>query len=133
MRWPEGVAAGVLIGVASVWLATPAEAVRPGSSEQLAETANTTSTEVREAIKTVRGGYVHAVSLLCDTAPCEVAIYDSTAEGAENSGVGTLKWEGRVSANNGTYTQDFPVPLVTDNGIAVEVSGVGGSAFVAFE
>ena len=119
--------AGVGLGPAPAW------AIRPGTSTQVGETANTTTSEGREVIKSVRGGYVHAISLLCTTAPCEVAIYDSTANGVANTGVGTLKWEGRVASNNGTYTQDFPVPLVTENGIAVEVAGVGGSSFVEFE
>ena len=126
------IALGVVV-VGSLALPATAYAVRPGDSAQQAETENITTAEGRVVVKSVRGGYIHALSLLCTTAPCEVAVYDSVASGVSNTGVGTLKWEGRVSANNGTYTQDFPVPLVLTNGITVEVAGTGGAAFVAYE
>ena len=126
------IALGVVV-VGSLVLPATAYAVRPGDSAGRAETANVTTATGRSVVKSVRGGYVHALSLLCTTAPCEVAVYDSVADGVSNTGVGTLKWEGRVSANNGTYTQDFPVPLVLTNGITVEVAGTGGSSFIAYE
>lgn len=116
----------------SLWPSV-AEAVRPGASTGVAETANTTLSEGREAIKTVRGGYVHALSLLCTTAPCEVAVYDSAAGGPANSGVGTLKWEARASSNNSAEDQMLPVPIATDDGIAIEVTGAGASVFTAYE
>ena len=124
-------------GVVSLVLAAPAEAIRPGASKAVAETASGTARAARTVVKDVRGGYVHAISLVCPTAPCEVAIYDSTST---TFGAGTLKWEGRVASNNGTYTQDFPVPLVTDDGIAMDVASPTGvtdldntRGFIAFE
>jgi len=116
--------------LASLTGAGRAEAVRPGDSVGRAETDNVLTTDGRTVVKSVRGGYVHSISLLCTTAPCEVAIFDSASS---VSGAGTLKWEGRVSANNGDYSLDFATPIVTENGIAVEVTGTGGSAFIGFE
>ena len=110
----------VTVGVVSLWLAAPAEAVRPGASKQVAETTCSSGTSsFRRVIKSVRGGYVHAISLLCPTAPCEVAIFDSTSSTAAN---GTIRWEGRVASNNGTYSEAFKAPLVMDEGIAYEVN-----------
>ena len=123
----------VYVGLASVLLAGPAWAVRPGVVLDAAETANVTTTQGRTSVKSVRGAYVFSISLLCTTAPCEVALYDSVADGATNDNVGTLKWEGRVSTNNGTYIQDFARPIVTTAGLEVQVSGTGGSAFVSYQ
>ena len=122
----------VVAGVISLGLAAPAFADPPGSVRGVGvSTSNTTTTEGPEVVQSVRGVYVHGISLLCTTAPCEVALYDSTST---TSGAGTVKWEGRVSANNGTYTMPFGgAPLATLNGLRVEVTGVGGNAFVSYE
>ena len=121
----------VLAGVVSFALTAPAFADPPGSVRGVGlSTSNTTSTESREVVQSVRGVYVHSISLLCTTAPCEVAIYDSTST---TDGAGTVKWEGRVSANNGTYVQDFKAPLSLSTGLTVVVTGTGGSAFVSYE
>lgn len=121
----------VLAGVVSLVLAAPAFADPPGSVRRVGlATSNTTSTEGREVVQSVRGVYVHSISLLCTTAPCEVAIYDSTST---TIAAGIWKWEGRVASNNGTYTQDFSAPLALSSGLTVEVSGTGGIAFVAYE
>ena len=122
---------GVLAGVVSLALMAPAFADPPGSVRGVGlSTSNTTATEGREVVQSVRGAYVWSLSLLCTTAPCEIAIYDSTSS---TSGAGTLKWEGRVASNNGTYVQDFKAPLSLSTGLVVEVSGTGGSAFVSYE
>ena len=122
---------GVLAGVVSLVLAAPAFADPPGSVRGVGlSTSNTTTTEGPEVVQSVRGVYVWSLSLLCTTAPCEVAIYDSTSS---TSGSGTVKWEGRVASNNGTYVQDFKAPLSLVNGLRVEVSGTGGNAFVSYE
>src|SRR3990167_5836974 len=122
---------GVLAGAVSLWLPAPAFADPPGGVRRVALiTSNTTTTEGQEVVQSVRGVYVWSLSLLCTTAPCEVAIYDSTSS---TSGSGTVKWEGRVASNNGTYVQDFKAPLSLVNGLRVEVSGTGGNAFVSFE
>ena len=121
----------ILAGVVSFALAAPAFADPPGSVRRVGlSTSNTTAIEGREVVQSTRGVYVHSISLLCTTAPCEVAMFDSTSA---TSGAGTVKWEGRVASNNGTYTQDFPAPLATLTGLTVEVSGVGGNAFVSYE
>lgn len=121
----------ILAGGVSLALTSSAFADPPGSVRRVAlNTSNTTAVESREVVQSVRGVYVHAISLLCTTAPCEVAIYDSTST---TDGDGTVKWEGRVASNNGTYTQDFPAPLATQTGLTVVVTGTGGNAFVAFE
>lgn len=116
--------AGSFLLPAGVW------ASRPGDSVGRAEVDNVVRDDGRTLVKSVRGGYIHSVSLICTTAPCEVAVYDSTSS---VSGAGTLKWEGRISANNGSFSESFFTPLVTENGIAVEVTGTGGSAFIGFE
>ena len=122
---------GVCAGVVSLVLTAPAFADPPGSVRGIGlSTSNTTTTEGREVVQSTRGVYVHSISLLCTTAPCEVAIFDSTST---TSGAGIVKWEGRVASNNGTYTQDFPAPLATLTGLTVEVSGTGGNAFVSYE
>lgn len=119
------------VGVVSLWLAAPAFADPPGSVRGVGlSTSNTTTTDGPEVVQSARGAYVWSIALLCTTAPCEVAIYDSAST---TSGDGTVKWEGRVASNNGTYTQDFKAPLALTNGMRVEVTGTGGSAFVSFE
>ena len=123
----------VLAGVVSLALSAPAFADPPGSVRGVGlATSNTTSTEGngREVVQSTRGVYVWSISLMCTTAPCEVAIYDSTST---TDGAGTLKWEGRVASNNGTYVQDFQAPLSLLTGLTVVVSGAGGSAFVSYE
>ena len=121
----------VLAGVVSCALSAPAFADPPGSVRGVGfATSNTTTTDGREVVQSVRGVYVWSIALLCTTAPCEVAIYDSTST---TDAVGTLKWEGRVASNNGTYVQDFKAPLSLSTGLAVFVTGVGGSAFIAYE
>lgn len=123
----------IAAGVVSCVLAAPAFADPPGSVRGVGlSTSNTTSTEGngREVVQSVRGVYLWSLSLLCTTAPCEVAVYDSTST---TDGAGTLKWEGRVASNNGTYTQDFKAPLALLTGLTVVVNGAGGSAFVSYE
>ena len=122
---------GVLAGAVSLWLSAPAFADPPGSVRGIGlSTSNTTTTEGPEVVQSVRGVYVWGVSLLCTTAPCEVALYDSASA---TSGAGTVKWEGRVASNNGTYHIAFGAPIATLTGLRVEVSGTGGNAFVAYE
>lgn len=121
----------LMAGVASVALAASAFADPPGRVRGVGlEVSNTTTTEGPEVVQSTRGVYVHAISLLCTTAPCEVALYDSTST---ESGIGTVKWEGRVPDNNGAYAQSFTAPLALTNGLRVEVAGTGGSAFVSYE
>jgi len=122
---------GVLAGAVSLWLSAPAFADPPGSVRGIGlSTSNTTTTEGPEVVQSVRGVYVWGVSLLCTTAPCEVALYDSASA---TSGEGTVKWEGRVASSNGTYHIAFGAPIATLTGLRVEVSGTGGNAFVAYE
>ena len=119
------------VGVVSLVLAAPAFADPPGSVRGVGvSTSNTTTLEGPEVVQSTRGVYVWGVSLLCTTAPCEVALYDSASA---TSGDGTVKWEGRASANNGTYHIAFGAPIATLTGLRVEVSGAGGNAFVSFE
>lgn len=121
----------VVAGVVSCALTAPAFADPPGSVRGVGlNTSNTTTAEGREVVQSVRGVYVWSISLLCTTAPCEVALYDSTSTG---NGNGTVKWEGRVASNNGTYTQDFKAPLALTTGLTVVVNGTGGNAFVSYE
>ena len=121
----------ILAGGVSLALISSAFADPPGSVRGVGlETSNTTTAESLEVVQSTRGVYVWSLALLCTTAPCEMAIYDSTSS---TSGAGTLKWEGRVASNNGTYTQDFKAPLSLSNGLRVEVVGTGGSAFVSYE
>ena len=122
---------GVVAGVVSLALMAPAFADPPGSVRGVGlETSETATTDGPELVQSARGTYVWSIALLCTTAPCEVALYDSASS---TQAAGTLKWEGRVASNNGTYTQDFPAPLAFSTGLRVEVSGVGGKAFVARE
>ena len=122
---------GVLAGVVSLALMAPAFADPPGSVRGVGlSTSNTTTTEGPEVVQSVRGVYIWSASLLCTTAPCEVALYDSASA---TSGDGTAKWEGRVASNNGTYHIAFGAPIATLTGLRVEVSGVGGNAFVSYE
>jgi hypothetical protein len=121
----------ILAGGVSLALASPAFADPPGSVRRVGlQSSLTTTAEAREVVQSVRGVYVWSIALMCTTAPCEVAIYDSTSA---TSGAGTVKWEGRVSSNNGTYTQDFQAPLSLSTGLTLEVSGTGGRAFVSYE
>jgi len=122
---------GVLAGVVSCALTAPVFADPPGSVRGVGlETSNTLTTDGPEVVQSARGVYVWAISLLCATAPCEVALYDSASA---TSGAGVVKWEGRVSANNGVYSEAFGAPIATLNGLRVEVVGTGGNAFVVFE
>lgn len=121
----------VVAGVVSLGLAAPVFADPPGSVRGVGvSTSNTTTTEGPEVVQSVRGVYVWGVSLLCTTAPCEVALYDSASA---TSGAGTAKWEGRVASNNGTYHIAFSAPIATLTGLRVEVTGTGGNAFVSYE
>src|SRR3990167_8629492 len=115
---------GVVAGVVSFVLAAPAFADPPGSVRGVGlEMSETLTTDGPELVQSARGTYVWSIALLCTTAPCEVALYDSASS---TQAAGTLKWEGRVASNNGTYTQDFQAPLAFLMGLRVEVSGVGG-------
>lgn len=122
---------GLGIGLAGLWLAGPVEAVRPGASKGIAETTCSTQTRSgeRAVVKSVRGGYVHALSLVCPTAPCEVALYDSASSTLSD---GTVRWEGRVASNHGTYSEAFQTPLVFDDGVAYEVNA-NASVCIAWE
>jgi len=121
----------ILAGGVSFALTSSAFADPPGSVRGVGlQTSNTTVTESREVVQSVRGVYVWSISLMCTTAPCEVAIYDSAST---TDGNGTVKWEGRVASNNGTYIQDFHAPLALTTGLTVVVSGTGGNAFVSYE
>ena len=122
----------VLIGVGiAVLMAVPAHAVRPGTLTNRAEISVTTEAEGAKAVKTVRGGAIHAVSVMGGTAPCTIIVYDSVNRAGAT--VANIKWEGRTSANNETYSKVFSAPLMTDNGIFVEVSGANAVGIIAFE
>ena len=122
----------VLIGVGiAVLMAVPAHAVRLGTLNYKAEINVTTIAEGAEAVKTVRGGAIHAVSIMSGTAPCTIIVYDSVNQAGAT--VANIKWEGRTVNNNETYSVVFKAPLMTDKGIFVQIQGVGAVGIVAFE
>lgn len=120
-----------MAGVVSLVLTAPAFADPPGSVRGVGlSTSSTTTIEGPEVVQSTRGVHIWAVSVLCTTAPCEVALYDSNSA---TSGDGTVKWEGRVPSSNGSYQLAFSAPISTLTGLRVEVSGAGGNAFVSYE
>ena len=119
------------VGAVSLALIVPTFADPPGSVRGVGlSTSQTATADGPELVQSTRGVYVHDVSLICSTAPCELALYDSASAA---SGAGTLKWEGRVAVNNGSYEHSFSAPLATLTGLRVEVSGAGGNAFTSYE
>lgn len=120
----------VLIGVGiALLMAVPAHAVRLGTLTGRAEISVIADGSL--AVKTVRGGAIYAVSVMGGTAPCTIIVYDSVNRAGAT--VANIKWEGRTSANNETYSKVFSAPLMTDNGIFVEVSGANAVGIIAFE
>lgn len=119
----------LLAGVVSFALAAPAFAVRPGASQNRAEISSPISPTVSgTVVKSVRGALVHSMTLVCPTAPCEMAIFDV----ASAVDTGDSAWEARAASNDETITVTFPVPLVTDSGLNVQVSS-DGTGFIAYE
>lgn len=116
--------AGVMVAVAGFMLATTAFAVAPGSENHRKRSSGPISTN--SVVDSTGGVHLGTVTLVCNSAPCEVVVYDSASV---NSGA-TVVHEGKVATTNETYTEN--VDLITDKGLYVEVTGTG-YAFVTFE
>ena len=122
MRYARLVAAGLacLGWSANVWADRPGLPMERGESSQ-AEVFPAANGVV---VKSVRGGYVWAISMVCTTAPCVMALYDSDTVGVGGRAI----WEIAAGSNNESNVQSFPIPLVTTTGIRVNGTGT----FVGF-
>jgi len=122
------IGAGLLLALGPV---TPAQAVRPGTLTNRGEIGIVTTAEGAKAIKTVRGAAIHAVSIMGGTAPCTIIVYDAVNQTGATTA--NIKWEGRTVSNNETYSRVFSAPIMTDNGIFVQVQGADAVGIIEFE
>lgn len=119
----------LIAGVVSLLLAIPALAEPPPGGTGRPRSSGAIKGSGNSVLKSARGGLIYGVELV-GASGNTITVYDKATTGGTE---GKQRWEGKIGSNGDTYTMPFPSPLVTQDGIYVEVEGSGATGFILFE